>query len=50
MYPINEFEKMDQSILELLDWERDVLWTVQQNGMSYEEACELIAKMKKTEQ
>lgn len=47
LYPINEFEKMDQSILELLDWERDILWTAQQNGMSYEEACELIVKMRK---
>lgn len=47
VYPINEFEKMDQSTLELLDWERDVLWTAQQNGMSYEEACELIVRMKK---
>ena len=47
VYPIDEFEKMDQSILELLDWERDVLWTAQQSGMSYEDACELIVKMKK---
>lgn len=49
LYPINEFEKMDQSILELLDWERDTLWKAQQSGMSYEEACELIAKMRKQE-
>ena len=40
---------MDQSILELLDWERDTLWNAQQSGMSYEEACELIAKMRKQE-
>lgn len=49
LYPINEFEKMDQSILELIDWERDTLWNAQQSGMSYEEACELIAKMRKQE-
>lgn len=49
LYPINEFEKMDQSILELLDWERDILWNAQQNGMSYEEACDLIVKMRKQE-
>ena len=47
IFPINEFEKMGQSTLELLDRERDVLWMGQQNGMSYEEACELIEKMKK---
>lgn len=47
VYPIDEFEKMDQSTLELLDWERDVLWTAQQNGMSYEEACEMIVNLKK---
>lgn len=47
IYPINEFEKMDQSTLELLDWERDFLWNAQQNGMSYEEACELMVKMRK---
>ena len=49
IYPINEFEKMDKSILELLDWERDFLWNAQQNGMSYEEACELMVKMRKEE-
>lgn len=47
-YPIDEFEKMDISTLELLDWERDMLWNAQQSGMSYDEACELIAKMRST--
>lgn len=47
IYPINEFEKMDQSIFELLDWERDFLWSAQQNGLSYEEAYELMVKMSK---
>ena len=28
IYPIDEFEKMDQSILELLDWEKDFLYKV----------------------
>lgn len=48
VYPINEFEKMDISTLELLAWERDLLWNAQQSGMSYDEACELIAKMRST--
>lgn len=47
IYPIDEFEKMDQSTLELLNWERDFLQNAQQSGMSYEEARELIAKMRK---
>lgn len=47
IYPIVEFEKMDQSTLELLNWERDFLQNAQQSGMSYEEARELIAKMRK---
>lgn len=45
IYPVNEFDKMDYSTYELLAWERDVLWNAQQSGKSYEEACELIAKM-----
>ncbi len=47
IYPIDEFEKMDQSILELLDWEKDFLYKAQKSGMSYEEACELMEKMRK---
>lgn len=46
IYPVNEFDKMDYSTFELLTWEREVLWEAQQNGMSYEEACELIVKMR----
>lgn len=44
VYPINEFEKMDESTLEQLEVEREILWKAQQNGLSYEEACEQIEK------
>ena len=50
IYPINEFEKMNESILEVLDMERDVLWNAQKNGLSYEDACDLIEKIKQQDE
>lgn len=44
--PANEFEKMDKSVLEELELERDILWYASENGLSYEEGCELIEKAK----
>ena len=35
---------MDESTLEQLEVEREILWEAQQNGLSYEEACEQIEK------
>lgn len=46
VYPISEFEKIDESMLELLELERSILWESQQKGLSYEEACELIKRNK----
>lgn len=50
IYPIKEFEKMNESILEVLDMERDVLWNAQKNGLSYEDACDLIEKIKQQDE
>lgn len=46
VYPIDEFEKIDENILELFDTEREILAYSAQAGMSYDEACELIKKVK----
>ena len=47
IYPIDEFEKVDENIVEVLDVEREVLMYASQIGMSYDEACQQIEELKK---
>lgn len=46
MFPANEFEKIDKSVLEKLEMERDILLYASELGLSYEEGCNLIEKAK----
>lgn len=48
IYPIDEFQKMGDGILEKIDDERAILSFAAQMGMSYDDACELIHRMYET--
>lgn len=49
IYPIDEFEKMEQNTIESLNQEREILWYATQIGISFDEACRLIQEIKERE-
>lgn len=49
IYPIDEFEKMEQNTIESLNQEREILWYATQIGINFDEACRLIQEIKERE-